>query len=59
MDTVAYLELRLAKQVSILLGGQQSGQGQSIVVGGAFENLENTLGLCFLLGRELRLTGHD
>lgn len=58
MDTVAYLELGLAEQVWILLGGQQSGQGQQIIVGCAFEDLKNELGLGFLLGGELGLTGH-
>jgi hypothetical protein len=58
MDTVAHLERCLSQQVSILLGGQQSGQGQQIVVGGAFEDREKALGLGFLLGRKLGLTGH-
>jgi hypothetical protein len=58
MDAVTHLELGLAQEVSIFLGGQQPGQGQQIVVSGALEDLENALSFGFLLGRQLWLTGH-
>jgi hypothetical protein len=58
INPVAYLELGLAKQVSILLGGQQSCQGPEVVVGATLEYLANALGLGFLLGGELRWKGH-
>ncbi len=35
MDAVLHLKLVLSEQVSILLGGQQSGEGQQIIVGSA------------------------
>jgi hypothetical protein len=58
MNTVANLELGLAEQLSILLGGEQPGQGQQIVIGSALEDLEDALGFGFLIDRALRLAGH-